>query len=353
MNEGTGTSTADTSGVASPNPGTLVAAPTWTTGNPFFTTSGLLLSGSNQYVTMGASPGLRSSTFTVELWFRRTAAGVGTSTGTGGVNAIPLDHEGTSRSGDRGTPTSTTSSGSTRATGKLAADFEEAQRRSHRASTTASSGTRSSRSNVWHHAAATYDGSAFRLYLDGAAGRTTRVATIGQPPPSTRSTGGIGVGVTSDRRRRRLLRRPDRRGPHLEHRALVGPDPGHDGLRDHHRPGGPARPLGTERRVSGSTWRTAPAAAVNGTTGERSATWVRHAARRRPDEPGAGRGLGRDRPGLAADERHPVGDRHVARPGRRPVHDAVPVDQERDRHLAAQRTRRSTSRRSGTATGET
>ena len=49
------------------------------------------LNGSGQYVTMGASPGLRSAQFTVELWFRRTGAGIGTSTGTGGIaSAIPL-----------------------------------------------------------------------------------------------------------------------------------------------------------------------------------------------------------------------------------------------------------------------
>jgi hypothetical protein len=34
------------------------------------TTGALSLNGTSQYVTMGASPGLRSSTFTVELWFK-------------------------------------------------------------------------------------------------------------------------------------------------------------------------------------------------------------------------------------------------------------------------------------------
>ena len=42
-------------------------------------------------MTFGAAPTLSAPSFTLELWFRRTGAGVGTSTGTGGIaNAIPL-----------------------------------------------------------------------------------------------------------------------------------------------------------------------------------------------------------------------------------------------------------------------
>ena len=44
--------------------------------------SGLQLNGTSQYVTLGAAPALNTSNFTLELWFRRTGAGVGTSTGT-------------------------------------------------------------------------------------------------------------------------------------------------------------------------------------------------------------------------------------------------------------------------------
>ena len=46
-------------------------------------------------MTFGAAPALNASSFTLELWFRRTGAGVGTSTGTGGIaNAIPLISKG-------------------------------------------------------------------------------------------------------------------------------------------------------------------------------------------------------------------------------------------------------------------
>ena len=45
----------------------------------------LQLNGSSQYATLGAASDLRSATFTVELWFKRTGAGVATSTGNGGI----------------------------------------------------------------------------------------------------------------------------------------------------------------------------------------------------------------------------------------------------------------------------
>src|SRR6266508_5301510 len=50
----------------------------------------LQFNGSSQYVTFGAAPGLGAATFTLETWFQRTGAGVGTSTGSGGITAIPL-----------------------------------------------------------------------------------------------------------------------------------------------------------------------------------------------------------------------------------------------------------------------
>ena len=52
--------------------------------------------------------GAQRQTFTVELWFRRTGAGVGTSTGTGGIaNAIPLITRGAPTRRRRRTSTST------------------------------------------------------------------------------------------------------------------------------------------------------------------------------------------------------------------------------------------------------
>jgi hypothetical protein len=51
---------------------------------------GVQCDGTNDYVTFGTAPGLGSATFTIETWFKRTAAGVTANTGTGGVDAVPL-----------------------------------------------------------------------------------------------------------------------------------------------------------------------------------------------------------------------------------------------------------------------
>src|SRR4051812_18107501 len=50
----------------------------------------IALDGVNDYVTFGPAPALGVSTFTIETWFLRTGAGVSTSTGYGGLDAIPL-----------------------------------------------------------------------------------------------------------------------------------------------------------------------------------------------------------------------------------------------------------------------
>jgi hypothetical protein len=44
----------------------------------------LQLNGTSQYATLGSTSQLRSATFTVELWFKRTGAGVGVGTGSPG-----------------------------------------------------------------------------------------------------------------------------------------------------------------------------------------------------------------------------------------------------------------------------
>src|SRR5437868_10606898 len=50
----------------------------------------LQFDGVNDYVTFGPAPGLGLSAFTLEAWIKRTGAGVGSSSGSGGVVAVPL-----------------------------------------------------------------------------------------------------------------------------------------------------------------------------------------------------------------------------------------------------------------------
>ncbi len=179
LNATSGTTAVDGAGNATVNNGTVVATPAWAPGmgQPFSATSGLQLNGTTQYVTMGASPGLRSPTFTAELWFRRTATGLGTSTGNGGVTAVPLITKGRA-DGETAAQDVNYFLGIDTVTGKLAADFEEAQTGATPGLNHPIVGNTVITSNVWHHAAVTYDGTTWRLYLDGAPDGSL---AVGQP----------------------------------------------------------------------------------------------------------------------------------------------------------------------------
>ena len=153
----------------------------------------LSLNGTNQYASMGAAPGLNAAAFTIETWFRRTATGTSTSTGTGGVAAlVPLvakgaaQAEGTNVDGNYILGINT-------AGNVLAADFEEGVGgpgplgQNHPVS-----GTTPILNNVWYHAAATYDGATWRLYLNGNPEATLAV----NAPVRSDSIQHFGIGTT-------------------------------------------------------------------------------------------------------------------------------------------------------------
>ncbi len=141
---------------------------------------GMDFDGANEYVTFGAAPGLGASTFTIETWFNRQGPGVATSTGSGGItDAIPLVTKG--RAEAEGSNVDMNYFLGIRASdGVLVADFEDtAGGANHPVA-----GTTAVASNYWNHAAATYDGTTWRLYLNGnleatlAANRTPRSDSI-------------------------------------------------------------------------------------------------------------------------------------------------------------------------------
>ena len=101
--------------------------------------------------TFGAAPSLGVTTFTLETWFKRTAAGVGVTTGTGGIpSAIPL----VTKAAPQGeTPNEINANyflGIDATSGQLVADFEEPTGPNHPVT-----GNAVVASNVWHHAAVT------------------------------------------------------------------------------------------------------------------------------------------------------------------------------------------------------
>jgi hypothetical protein len=160
----------------------------------------LNFNGSNQYVTMGsATSTLGASNLTIECWFMRTGAGVTTSTGTGGVTAVPLVTKGRGEAdGDNrdcnyflGITTG----------GLLVADFE-----TYPATGLSSgqnypvTGTNTPiQNNAWYHAAATYDvvTHTWKLYLNGTQVGTSTPPAGAQPRFDSIQHFGIATALTS------------------------------------------------------------------------------------------------------------------------------------------------------------
>ena len=135
--------------------------------------------GVDDRVTMGQAPSLGLSQMTLEAWIKRTGTGQSTSSGSGGVTAIPLIAKGRGEA-DGDTRDCNYFFGIRSTDGVLAADFEDMATGGNHPVV----GTTPVSSDVWHHVAVTYDGTTWRLYLDGqldatlAANATPRFDSI-------------------------------------------------------------------------------------------------------------------------------------------------------------------------------
>jgi fibronectin type 3 domain-containing protein len=160
-----------------------------------FTGKALTLNGSNQYVRVqtpfATTPdALNLATFTLETWFRQTGVGSPTSTGTGGIAAaVPLVSRG--RAEQETAPQDMDYFLGIDDTGHLVGDFEEGQAGPAPSQNHPVTGATVVTQNVWHHAAATYDGTTWRLYLDG---RLDAKLVLGAVPPNTAGTHDVAIG---------------------------------------------------------------------------------------------------------------------------------------------------------------
>jgi hypothetical protein len=197
LNEGFGTSATG----STPVDGSLVNGPTWVDGTPFTHTPlpagnyGIDLSGSaaaKDIVTFGAAPALGASTFTIETWFKRNGGGVATSTGSGGVVAIPLVTKGMAEA-DGSNVDMNYFLGIRESDGRLVADFEDSQTGANHPV----AGTTVVSNNVWHHVAATFGNGTWTLYLDGVVDGTVTGLSAFTPRADSIQHAALGTALNS------------------------------------------------------------------------------------------------------------------------------------------------------------
>ena len=139
----------------------------------------LQFDGVNDFVSFGAAPGLGVSNFTVEVWFKRLGAGVAGTSGSGGVaDALPLVTKGRGEADGDYRDMNFFLSIST-GSNVLAADLEEGIGGSQLGLNHPVYGVTPITNGFWNHAAVTYDGTKWQLFLNG---NLERELTVGKPP---------------------------------------------------------------------------------------------------------------------------------------------------------------------------
>ena len=150
--------------------------------------SGLQL-GTSSYVTFdNPSNKLGLGQFTIETWFKKTGTGTPNTTGGGGITILPLVTHGAPQA-ENSNVDANWILGINTSGNVIAADFEA----NPGGQNYPVSGSTTITNDVWHHAAATYDGT-WKLYLDGNP-QTLTCPTTCSPGAAPRSDSIQGVGL--------------------------------------------------------------------------------------------------------------------------------------------------------------
>lgn len=151
--------------------------------------------GTNQYITFGLASGLGSNTFTLECWFYKKGNGNTTSTGTGGVtDVIPLISKGRGEA-DGSNKDMNYLLGIRSSTNVLCADFEEGTGQPSIGLNHPVIGTTTIQNNTWYHAAVTFDGQKWKLYLNGVLDGQDSIGVL--PQSGSIQHAGIASAMTS------------------------------------------------------------------------------------------------------------------------------------------------------------
>ncbi len=126
----------------------------------------LQFNGLDQYVTFGPAPHLGAETFTLELWFKWDGGGVTVNTGVDGVVAYPLLTKGRGE-GDGSLTDMNYFLGIRGSDNVLVADLEEGAGGITPGQNHPITGVTPLVAGEWNHAAATFDGRQWQLFLNG------------------------------------------------------------------------------------------------------------------------------------------------------------------------------------------